>query len=91
MLDFDLAALYGVTTGALNRQVKRNKNRFPSDFVYEIDSQDVESDMKNDIMNVTAAIGLIKSGQYRPTWRIIRKEKQDCFSMMLNLTTSLIA
>ena len=43
MLDFDLAALYGVTTGALNRQVKRNRDRFPPDFVYEIDAQDVAS------------------------------------------------
>ncbi|MBU4200238.1 MAG: ORF6N domain-containing protein [Verrucomicrobia bacterium] len=41
MLDFDLASLYGVTTGALNRQVKRNRDRFPPDFVYEIDAQDV--------------------------------------------------
>jgi len=41
MLDFDLATLYGVTTGALNRQVKRNRDRFPPDFVYEIDAQDV--------------------------------------------------
>lgn len=41
MLDFDLAALYGVTTSALNRQAKRNRQRFPDDFVYQIDTQDV--------------------------------------------------
>jgi len=41
MLDFDLAALYGVTTRALNRQVQRNRNRFPVDFAYEIAAQDV--------------------------------------------------
>ena len=41
LLDFDLASLYEVTTGALNRQVKRNRDRFPLDFVYEIDAQDV--------------------------------------------------
>ena len=41
MLDFDLAALYGVTTGALNRQVKRNRDRFPPDFIYQLDVQDV--------------------------------------------------
>ena len=33
MLDFDLADLYGVTTRRLNEQVKRNKARFPDDFM----------------------------------------------------------
>jgi len=33
MLDRDLAELYGVETRALNQAVKRNTNRFPSDFM----------------------------------------------------------
>ena len=33
MLDEDLADLYGVTTGNLNKAVKRNKDRFPDDFI----------------------------------------------------------
>ncbi len=33
MLDSDLAALYGVTTGALNQAVRRNPERFPDDFM----------------------------------------------------------
>lgn len=41
MLDFDLAVLYGVTTRALNRQVQRNRERFPPDFMYTIEAQDV--------------------------------------------------
>ena len=41
MLDFDLAALYGVTTRALNRQVQRNRERFPANFMYLIEAQDV--------------------------------------------------
>jgi hypothetical protein len=36
MLDRDLAVLYGVTTAALNQAVKRNIERFPSDFMFEI-------------------------------------------------------
>ena len=36
MLDSDLADLYGVTTGRLNEQVKRNKNRFPDDFAFQL-------------------------------------------------------
>lgn len=36
MLDFDLANLYGVTTGALNQAMKRNLERFPSDFCFQL-------------------------------------------------------
>ena len=36
MLDRDLAELYGVTTGALNQAVKRNKERFPEDFMFQL-------------------------------------------------------
>ncbi|MDU1682048.1 ORF6N domain-containing protein [Peptostreptococcus anaerobius] len=35
MLDSDLAELYKVTTGRLNEQVKRNLNRFPSQFMFQ--------------------------------------------------------
>jgi DNA-binding PadR family transcriptional regulator len=36
MLDSDLAALYGVTTGNLNKAVARNRDRFPSDFCFRL-------------------------------------------------------
>jgi hypothetical protein len=36
MLDADLAVLYGVTTKRLNEQVKRNRNRFPEDFMFQL-------------------------------------------------------
>ena len=36
MLDFDLAAMYGVKTGRLNEQVKRNIERFPEDFMFQL-------------------------------------------------------
>jgi hypothetical protein len=36
MLDADLAALYGVSTKRLNEQVRRNKDRFPGDFVFKL-------------------------------------------------------
>jgi len=41
MLDFDLAALYGVTTFNLNKAVSRNRDRFPPDFMLSIPAQDV--------------------------------------------------
>ena len=36
MLDADLAKLYGVTTKRLNEQVKRNRDRFPEDFMLQL-------------------------------------------------------
>jgi len=36
LLDAELAALYGVTTRRLNEQVRRNRKRFPDDFLFEL-------------------------------------------------------
>ena len=36
MIDSDLAQLYGVETKVLNLAVKRNSNRFPEDFMFEL-------------------------------------------------------
>lgn len=41
MLDFDLARLYGVRTAALNQAVRRNVDRFPDDFAYQLTQQEV--------------------------------------------------
>ena len=38
--DTDLAALYGVTVKRLNQQVKRNQERFPSDFMFQLTSKE---------------------------------------------------
>jgi hypothetical protein len=43
MLDSDLAELYGVETKALKRAVKRNINRFPSDFMFEMNKEELEN------------------------------------------------
>ena len=40
MLDSDLAMLYGVTTSRLNEQVKRNNNRFPDDFMFQLTKEE---------------------------------------------------
>ncbi|RZB30437.1 MAG: hypothetical protein SRB1_02717 [Desulfobacteraceae bacterium Eth-SRB1] len=42
MLDRDLADLYGVETGALNRAVKRNTERFPEDFMFQATGEEAE-------------------------------------------------
>lgn len=43
MLDFDLAALYGVETKRLKEQVRRNISRFPDDFMFELTKEEFES------------------------------------------------
>jgi len=43
MLDRDLAALYGVETSYLKRQVKRNIERFPYDFMFKLSKEELEN------------------------------------------------
>ncbi len=40
ILDVDLAELYAVETGQLNRAVKRNRERFPEDFMFQLSDQE---------------------------------------------------
>jgi ORF6N domain len=42
MLDKDLAELYGVTTGNLNKAVKRNIKRFPDDFLFQLKQEEFD-------------------------------------------------
>lgn len=42
ILDRDIAMLYGVETGQLNRQVKRNIERFPIDFMFQLSKEEME-------------------------------------------------
>lgn len=51
-MDRDLAALYDVTTSTLKRQVKRNIERFPDDFMFELTKEEAEnSRCQNGILN----------------------------------------
>ena len=43
MLDADLAVLYGVSTKRLNEQVRRNRSRFPDDFMFQLTGEEVRS------------------------------------------------
>ncbi len=43
MVDSDLAKLYGVVTGALTRAVKRNLERFPQDFMFQLSDEEFEN------------------------------------------------
>lgn len=42
MFDKDLAELYGVETKTLNRAVKRNRDRFPADFMFQLSNREFE-------------------------------------------------
>ena len=43
MVDRNLAKLYGVDIGKLNEQVKRNKERLPSDFMFQLSEEEMEN------------------------------------------------
>lgn len=47
MLDRDLAELYGVETKRLNEQVKRNKGRFPKDFMFRLTKKEKDEVVAN--------------------------------------------
>ena len=54
MLDRDLARLYGVETKALNQAVKRNIERFPEDFMFQLTNEEFENNLRSQI--VTSSI-----------------------------------
>ena len=56
MLDRDLAALYGVTTGNLNKAVQRNLERFPPDFMFQLTADEAET--------LRFQFGSLKRGQH---------------------------
>jgi hypothetical protein len=47
MIDKDIAELYGVTTKRLNEQVKRNKKRFPEDFMFPLTQEEKDEVVAN--------------------------------------------
>ena len=56
MLDRDLAALYGVTTGNLNKAVQRNPERFPPDFMFQLTADEAAA--------LRFQFGSLKRGQH---------------------------
>jgi len=60
IIDADLARLYGVPTKRLNEQVKRNKDRFPEDFMFQLTAQEKAEVVANcdHLMNLKFSRGL---------------------------------
>ena len=61
ILDMDLADLYGVTTKRLNEQVKRNRNRFPEDFIFQLTSKE-----KAEVVAICDYLKTLKFSPVRP-------------------------
>jgi hypothetical protein len=58
LLDVDLAQIYGVPTKALNRAVKRNKERFPEDFLFQL--------TRDELMRCQIGTASKRNLRYRP-------------------------
>ena len=51
MLDYDLATLYEVEVAQLKRQVRRNIERFPEDFMFQLTQQEFENLMSQNVIS----------------------------------------
>jgi hypothetical protein len=60
MLDADLALLYGVSTKALNQAVKRNRGRFPEDFMFRLS--------RDEVTRLRSQFVTLKSGEDGSGW-----------------------
>lgn len=67
MLDSDLAALYEVEAKVLNQAVKRNKARFPSDFMFQL--------TKNEFNEVVTNCDHLQNLKFRPTMPFVFTEQ----------------
>lgn len=61
ILDRDIAALYGVSTKRLNEQVKRNKERFPENFRFQISKEEL-----NELVADCDRFGILKHSSSLP-------------------------
>ncbi len=81
MLDRDLAELYGVETKQLKRQVKRNQDRFPEDFMFELSQEELN--------NLRSQIGTSSWGGTRYTPFAFSEQGVSMLSGVLNSETAI--
>ena len=83
MLDKDLAGLYHVTTGNLNKAVKRNIRRFPSDFMFQLTKEEWNS--------LRFQIGILETGRGRYTKFLPHAFTEQGLAMLSGVLNSDIA
>lgn len=81
MLDFDLAEMYAVETKQLKRQVKRNPERFPKDFMFELTPKEFE--------NLRSQIGTSSWGGTRYMPMAFTEQGVAMLSSVLNSSTAI--
>ncbi len=81
MLDRDLAEMYGVETKQLKRQVKRNIDRFPKDFMFELTNKEFE--------NLRSQIGTSSWGGTRYMPMAFTEQGVSMLSSILNSKTAI--
>jgi hypothetical protein len=59
ILDADLSRIYGVSTRVLNQAIKRNADRFPSDFMFRLTPEEAET-----VHRLRSQIVILKRGQH---------------------------
>ncbi len=79
MLDSDLAKLYGVETKALNQAVKRNLDRFPEDFMFSLNQEEI-----NHLRSANAKYG---GARYSPN--VFTENGVAMLSSVLNSTSAI--
>jgi hypothetical protein len=67
ILDTDLAELYGVSVGRFNEQVKRNQQRFPADFMFQLTAKE-DQILRSQINTAGAAICRMPSPNTGRSW-----------------------
>ena len=83
MLDRDLAELYGVTTGNLNKAVKRNIRRFPPDFMFQLTKEEWDS--------LRFQIGILEVGRGQYTKFLPHAFTEQGLAMLSSILNSDIA
>lgn len=66
MLDYDLAAIYGVKTGSMNQAVKRNIDRFPEDFMFRLTEEEWEHLLQSGMISQIMISSLSKRKKSSP-------------------------
>ena len=83
MLDRDLAELYQVTTGNLNKAVKRNIRRFPPDFMFQLTKEEWDS--------LRFQIGIIETGRGKYTKYLPHAFTEQGLAMLSGILNSDVA